>query len=310
VAAENLTWGWLIASALFFGGMGGGAFITAAVASYLTGDRFKEILKFGAYIGTVSALLCVLSFASDTPTPERSPFLYSNPNSMITFGTTVLTTIIPLGILYVTFLPPDSLPWLRLFFPWSRSNKARNIVEILLFLAGVSLISYTGIVLGAVAAKPFWSTPMLTALFFASGTSTAVMAIGFFAAFLYPQVTLESSKKMLVETLHRIDVADGYLVLIEILAITLYLLEMIYGPPAAANSAALLISGPLRFLFWGGFVFIGLAIPLLLLILLAWRGRARTFIRFYPGLMMVASVCVLAGGFIMRYLVLAAGQLA
>jgi formate-dependent nitrite reductase membrane component NrfD len=307
---EELTWSWPVAFALFFGGLGGGAFITAAVTSYLTQERWKDILKFGSYIGVISATLCILSFAADTPTPERAFFLYSNPGSMITFGSSVLTIIIPLGILYVTFLPPDSLPWLKSFFPWWSYRKARNIVELLVFIFGICLIGYTGIVLGVVASKPFWASPMMSALFFASGMSTAVMTIGLCISALYPYTLTESAKRMLVETLHRLNVANAYLVLIEMLAVFLYTVETAYGPPAAASAVMELIAGSLSFFFWGGFVTLGLLIPLVVAILSAWIGRTRAFIRFYPALMMVASVCVLAGGLTMRYLILTAGQLA
>ncbi|MCP8320517.1 MAG: polysulfide reductase NrfD [archaeon] len=309
--AYELAWGWEIAAAIFFGGLGGGAFILTAVTSFLTGNAYRDILKFGSYIGVLSAILCIFFFMLDLGAPERALFAYSNPSSMITIGTTILTVIIPLGLVYASFHLPDSLPRLKSMFIWSGNIRARTAIEVLAFIFGIGLVSYTGFVLGVILATPFWGSPLLAVLFFLSGVSTAIMAIGLLMTPLYTATKLERPKKALIEALHRLDVADGYMVVIELGALLAYVFTMLYSSEVlATRSAIILLSGSLSALFWGGVVVLGLLVPLLLLIFLAWRGRTAAYIRFYPPLLSIASISALVGGLLMRYTVVAAGQLA
>jgi len=308
--SQELPWGIHIALALFFGGLGGGSFIVAAVTSVISGEEFRDILKFGAYVGLLATALCGTFLSLHAGHPERLLYMYSNPTSMITFGATMITSVLFVGLIYATFLPPDSLPWLKSFLPWSVYVKPRKFFELLLFILGSGLAGYTGFVLALSRAEPFWETPLITALFYASGVSTALMAIGLCIAILRLVQVTEESRKLFVEMMHRLDVADGYMLLIEFGVAMLYVYTMLNSPSEVARaSAEALAFGELAPLFWGGFVFLGLIIPLLLLVLLAWKGRTAAFIRLYAPLMILAALCVLTGGAIMRFCFLAAGQL-
>lgn len=307
---EEIPWGLTIALALFFGGMGGGSFIVAAVTSFISGEEFRDILKFGAYIGVVATALCGTFLSLHAGHPERLLLMYNNPMSMITFGTVVITSILPIGLIYATFLPPDSLPWLKSFLPWSIYVRPRKFFELVLFILGSGLAGYTGMVLGVAWARPFWETPLITVLFYASGVSTALMAIGLCIAILRLVQVTEESRKLFVEMMHRLDVADGYLLAIEAGTAFLYLYIMMNSPSEMARaSAKALAFGELAPLFWGAFVLVGVIVPMVLLVLLAWRGRTAAFIKLYAPLMIVASICVLVGGVFMRYCFLVAGQL-
>ena len=70
---------------------------------------------------------------------------------------------------------------------------------------------------------------------------------------------------------------------------------------AAAQSVRELVAGRNAQLFWGCFVVLGLAVPFALDIVLALRRRP------LPGVVLFASACVLVGGFVMRFCVVAAG---
>ncbi|MCP8312077.1 MAG: polysulfide reductase NrfD [Candidatus Methylarchaceae archaeon HK01B] len=303
---EILPWGWPIAFALFFGGLGGGAFMLTSVTSFLTRDDFRDILKYGAIVGTVSAILAILAFIVDLGAPERALFVYSNPGSMITIGSTILAIIIPLGLVYSTFVPPDLL---KGRFPWSGNIRARTAVEVLMFILGAALAAYTGFVLGLVGSSPFWGSPLIEVLFILSGTSTAIMAIGLFMTPLYSATKVERAKKRLIEALHRLDLADGLLIIIELVIVMALVFTATGISEVAGMSADVLISGSLSTIFWGGVVGLGLALPLLILIFLAWRGRTAAYIRLYPPLLAIASISVLVGGLLMRYVIVIAGQI-
>lgn len=317
---EVIAWGWEIALALFFGGLGGGAFIIAVITSIISGDKYKEIIKFGNYVGVVGAILCILFFALDAGHPERAAFLYSNlPTSMISVGSTILSIIIPLGIVYVSYHPPEALPLvqtIKKWFFWTKSFMLRRFIEAVLFFVACGLVGYTSFVLGVVWAKPFWHTPLLVIVFFSSGISTGLMAIGLLSSFLYPVVQGEHPKKVIVEVLHRLDVADAYMVVIELGAIVSYVFGMYYGipivapkNPIAAASAATLLYGELSLIFWILVIVIGILTPLIGCILLAWKGRTARFIKWYPVVMAIIAICALVGGVFMRYSIVVAGQL-
>ena len=70
---------------------------------------------------------------------------------------------------------------------------------------------------------------------------------------------------------------------------------------AAAQSVRELVAGRNAQLFWGCFVVLGLAVPFALDVVLALRRRP------LPGVVLFASACVLVGGFVMRFCVVAAG---
>ncbi|MCP8323636.1 MAG: polysulfide reductase NrfD [Candidatus Methylarchaceae archaeon HK02M2] len=302
---EEFPWGWPIAFALFFGGLGGGAFMLTSVTSFLTRDDFKNILKFGVIVGTVSAILAVISFMIDLGAVERALSVYSNPSSMITIGTMILTIIIPLGLVYASFVPP-----VRLNFPWSGNIRARTAIEVLLFILGAALASYTGFVLGLVGSSPFWGSPLLEVLFVLSGASTAIMAIALFMTPLYSSTKMEVAKKRIIEALHRLDLADGLLIIIELAIVLTLVFTSAYSiSGATAASANSLISGSLSMIFWIGVIGLGLLVPLLILIFLAWKGRSAAYIRLYPPLLAVASISALVGGLLMRYSIVIAGQI-
>ena len=71
---------------------------------------------------------------------------------------------------------------------------------------------------------------------------------------------------------------------------------------ALAVSAEALVAGEAAWLFWGGFVLVGLAVPLVLDAVLA-RPRS-----VCPPLAIAAAACILVGGFAMRFCVVEAGM--
>jgi len=311
VVFEEVPWGIEPALAIFFGGLGGGSFIIASFTSYVAGEKFKEMMKFASYVGVVSAILCILFFSVHAGHPERAFNLYANfPSSMISFGSTVLSLIIPLGIIYASFLPPESLPFLKSFLPWHANVKARKLLEAVMFMLGVCLVAYTSFVLALAKVNAFWESPLIAVLFFASGVSTALMATGLCLAVLYHAQYVEASRKLYVEMMHRLDVADGYMLLLELGTALMYVYTMLHEPITAARLAATaLVYGELSALFWCGFIGLGILVPIILLVLLAWRGRSAAFIKLYAPLMALASLLVLIGGAVMRYVIVIAGQL-
>ena len=135
------------------------------------------------------------------------------------------------------------------------------------------VVGYTGVLLMATA-RPFWSgSPLMPWIFLASAYTTG-------AALLVLLGNREPG-------LHRISFNFA------IAEIVLVALHLIWTYPQAQNAVQAALSGDLARAFWG-FVVLGVALPLYL----EAQRRAAS----------LAAVLVLAGGFLLRYSIVYAGQ--
>ncbi|HET7771269.1 MAG TPA: NrfD/PsrC family molybdoenzyme membrane anchor subunit, partial [Chloroflexota bacterium] len=114
------------------------------------------------------------------------------------------------------------------------------------FVLGLALGTYTGLLLGTIGARPLWSTPVLPALFLASGLGAGL-------AFLAPFARGALRRRLLPFT---VGVA-----LAELLALGTYLLVLDRGSDAARTGVAVLLGGEYTAAFWLLVVFGGLIVP-------------------------------------------------
>jgi formate-dependent nitrite reductase membrane component NrfD len=147
-------------------------------------------------------------------------------------------------------------------------------------VGGLAVAGYTGVLVN-VTNLPVWSTsPWLGALFLFSGVSTGI-AFLLLVARRYPNTTIE-----------KLEEADNYLMILESIALALFLLGL-----GVIGSRFILGNLPVLALFLV-VVVVGLAVPFALRLMPRRPGA-------YVGL---ASACVLVGGFVLRWAVLAGPQ--
>ena len=151
-------------------------------------------------------------------------------------------------------------------------------LEIANVVLGIALGAYTGVLLAATGARVLWSTRLLAPLFLISGVSTAAAL-----AMLLP-ITPEEHRRV-----RRLDVIA---IAVELGLLALYLTE-----PAAA----VFRGGSYTALFWSFVVFGGLAVPLTIELIECRRRLHAT---------LAAPLLILAGGFALRWILVAAGQAA
>jgi formate-dependent nitrite reductase membrane component NrfD len=162
---------------------------------------------------------------------------------------------------------------------------------------------YTGILLGVVSARPFWNNPVLPMLFLVSalktGTSSICLIGYFFKGFGGRNLEhIEANKKVV----HSIDFV---LMILSIIAILLFVFGLYSSPRSSGEAAGLIMGGQFTFLFWGLVVVVGTLLPLCLELYEMFRAST---IRHNPWISGVVTLSVLAGGFILRYVVVYAGQ--
>jgi formate-dependent nitrite reductase membrane component NrfD len=216
---------------------------------------------------------------------------------------------------------PEALPALAKRFPVLVTisdfilARQRLIVGIGLsnLVLGVALGLYTGILLGTLGARPLWNTAVLGPLFLFSGLSTAAALLhGIlvltspsderpeFADFLLSMVSRWTQAKPLdtsmAPTLAR---ADNSFLTIELGLLGLLLIGHLTSTTVHQEAASLLLTGPYAAVFWVFVIGLGILLPLLLQHFeLAHRIRHT----------IMPSALVLAGGLVLRFVLVAAGQ--
>lgn len=281
---SEIQWAWPIAVALFFAGLGGGSFIASAAAEFTWRGRYKVFSRVAAYISVPALALGILILGLDLGRPERATNVFNNPTSIMTIGAALLSTTIPIALVsslcfYGKLKIPRRIEFLIL-----------GVGAILAF--GVTL--YTGLLLGILMSRPFWFTPVLPWLFVLSSLSTGLGAVelGVFRA--------EKQPGHLVDTMRKLEKNHVMLLTAELIILTAYLATV-----RAPRAVQLLLTGSLSGLFVGGVLIVGLLLPLGL----SFYSLKRINTPLARQLALTSSVLVLAGGLLLRYAILAAGQL-
>jgi formate-dependent nitrite reductase membrane component NrfD len=289
-------WSWEIPVYLFLGGLTAGIMCFAAYAVLtrkaddmpFTHDRFALWAPVALSVGMTALFLDL----------EHKLYVFRfytsfEPASPMSWGAWILILVYPLMVLQ-TFSTlrrgyPTLASWLeKLPFTSTAldvSEKFRLPIAALVIPLAVALGIYTGVLLSAFSARPFWNTGLLGPLFLVSGLSTA----GALALF---GTRLEREK-------HFFTRADITLIGIELMLIALLIINLGTGPAQQLEAVNLVLGGEYTVPFWIWFVLPGLLIPLVLEIF-ELRGMFR-----FP---FVASLLVLYGGFMLRYLTVELGQ--
>jgi len=291
-------WGPLIAWYLFLAGAGAGAYLVGVAADYL-GERYRPLVKPGVYLGAPLVAIGSLLLLLDLGAPLRFWRGFFRPgSSMISVGIIIISVFIILGAIHIAVLL-FKLPVSRRALRWLGGINA-------LFALGTAI--YTGLLLGVVKAVPFWNTPMLPLLFLVSALSTgvgAVLLVVGLQRWVAPK-SVEAEGEQVTESVHALARVDLPLIVTELLVLFFLLFVMAASTSVAAESARYLVAGGYAVAFWLGVVVIGLLVPVTLEAWSLTRGKGLSLARL-ADLGVVTGLCLLVGGLILRYAVLAAG---
>jgi formate-dependent nitrite reductase membrane component NrfD len=280
-------WGWLVVLYLFLGSLAGGCYFLAALIDLAGRPEDRPLARLGYYAAFTSLLIGGILLAFDLTRPERfwhlllqshtfRPMFKSwSPMSigswaLVTFGVFALVS-------FVGALAEDGR------VSWRAARRLRapgllaRVIAVIGGLLGLYVAGYTGVLL-AVTNRPIWSdTPLLGMLFVVSAASMS--------AALMILLARRSDRTAMpgVLALHRIDTWVLALELLVLIALVISL-----GPVARAwlNAWGLL-------LFFGVIV-AGVLAPLALSWRRDWLGDRN---------MTAAAALVLAGGFILRMVI-------
>jgi protein NrfD len=290
-------WGWEISVYLFLGGLAAGIMFFSALMLLLNKDEEAPFSVNGlALLGPV-----VLSLGMTTLFLDLSHKLFVwrfyttfEPTSPMSYGAWILILFYPVGILQILSTIRKGYPTVANLVSDIRPvanlldlvERHRRLIAWLAIPIAVSLGIYTGILLSAFSARPFWNTGLLGPLFLVSGLSTG--------AALTALIARQHSERRLLTRI------DAGLIVVELLIVALLLINLTTGTKPQLDAAAMLMGGSYTGWFWVVFVALGLLVPLLLEYFEI-RGSVRS-------IAILAPVLVLLGGYVLRAITVDLGQ--
>lgn len=300
---KSADWPILIDLYFFFGGLAGGAFVIATLASLFDGRRSRDVVRIGYYVAFLAVLPCPILLIVDLGTPSRFLNMLMVSKPTLAIGQTVWA----LGPFHFKpYSPMSAGAWGLMLFSacafvcaaetWlaDRRNRPMPLVRTLAGLAGAGagffLAAYPGVLLGATARPLFIGAHWLGALFLAVGAATGGAAIALVLARLVGEAGV----------VRRVMRATSLALVVQLVALALIVISVATTGSAGLNAALMrLVAGSHALAFWAA-VSIGIAAPLLLQ-----RGLIGARLANPAA---VYAMLVLAGGFLVKYVLLAAGQ--
>lgn len=279
LSLTNLTdlvpWGLWIAVDLSAIALGAGAFLLSAAVYLLKLRQFQPVARTAVFIGLICYSVAMMMLLMDIGRPDRfwHGFVFWNPHSPLWEVTMCVG-------LYFTVLTLEVLPiigeaeWVKKNLPWisGRLTSIHHFAPILAVAGlGLSMLhqSSLGATYGVLLARPIWYRPGLAVLFIvsamAAGPSLTVFASKV-AARLTPRATIDR------DSLDRLAHFIGW-----VLVAYLYLrfwdaFSMVYTyQPGRTEGLNMLTKGTLSFNFWVLEIFLGIIVPIIILL----NGRFR-----------------------------------
>ncbi|MEW6526880.1 MAG: NrfD/PsrC family molybdoenzyme membrane anchor subunit [Spirochaetota bacterium] len=300
-------WRWEVPLYLFLGGLTAGILIIAAWM--ILKDKEKEFPFSTNKLILLSPIILSIGMFFLFLDLDHKLYVWRfytafRITSVMSWGAWILILVYPLSmVLLLATVKKGYAEYYQKFSTWlkgTKYNKLSPIIEKLInwsekykkpvamaaIPVGILLGIYTGILLSAFSARPFWNSGLLGFLFLISGLSTGAALIILLAK--------EHHERIFITKL------DIGFITIEAIILVLYIFGMLSSSLQHIDAIQLILGGELTPVFWSFVFAIGMIIPLALEIL-ELRGKA------IP--VHIAASLVLIGGLALRFIFVEAGQI-
>lgn len=309
---KNPHWPLIIDLYFFLVGLAAGAFIVAGIAELFGRREDRVVTKVGSYLALLALIPGPILLIIDLGMPNRflHMLMVSKPYGAQAISQQWAITIGPFHI--KPYSPMNLGAWALLGFGLcafvtsltlfledkggGNFSGIRKVFGAIGSLFGFFVAAYPGQLLAATA-RPFWTDARpMGALFLAVGATTGMAAVALVLSLMGPEVGRNLAKVRRAYTIA---------LFIQILALFAVFLAMQGAPAWSRDVFRVMWSGPYAFFFWVGAVILGIVVPLVL----EFRDG---FLKGYPGrakgLVAVAAILILLGGFLIKYVIAVAGQ--
>ncbi|MFQ5974354.1 MAG: NrfD/PsrC family molybdoenzyme membrane anchor subunit [Alphaproteobacteria bacterium] len=311
----ELIWGMPVIAYLFLAGLGAGAGTVGSSVLLRGGGGARgihlEVARYGAFIAPLPVIIGCLLLIFELGSFEAGHWfkwlnLYRVINlSPMSIGTWLLTVFIVTSVVYAyTFIPNA---------PVLGENRLplRRILAWVNVPVGIGVAVYTGVLLGAMPSRPFWNSPVLALLFLVSALSMGIAAILLARAIFHRRRDREEIERQYRDSGYLLTASDVLLLGFELMVVFLFLMFAYLTVGDVRHAIAVILpQGELATLFWVGFVLVGLVLPALIEL-----GYVIPRLLYHKpfaaprGVEIVVPIIVLIGGFVLRYVVVVAGQI-
>ncbi|MCL2882908.1 MAG: polysulfide reductase NrfD [Coriobacteriia bacterium] len=288
-----MVWGSMLAWYLFLAGLAAGAYATSAIANLKSPDSTKKLQLVGRLIAPIAIivglLLLIIDARAGFQNPARFFYLLTNWNSVMTWGTAILVvfTLFAVVSLILALLKkpiPKAFDWIGI-------------------IAAICTAVYTGVLIGVVQTYPLWNSSVLPVLFAVSAFSAGLAGTLLIS-------TLFAHKE--IENLGMLKRYHFVLPIVEVVLIAGLLYMTTKRGTGSGDSVSLLLSGNLAPMFWGGLIAAGILVPIIIgvfSLIMSNRSKNSEAAGASGGVLAldaIGDIGILIGGFLLRYLILAA----
>ncbi len=280
------TFGTLIAIYFYLTGLSAGSFVLSTLAYVFGVDKYKPIGKIGVILAALFLILAPVALLIHVGQPLKAwhLFVHLNVTSPITWGSFLLT-LYPINcVIYGWFMFKGNHKMTRLFGTIG--------IPLAVFVHG-----YTGFILALGKARALWNTALMPFLFLVSAMVSGIALMIIIS--LIKDRFFSREKKVNHELIFGLGNLLAAMILIDLFLVLSDVLVLLVSHTEAQEAAHLLLRGKFSVLFIWVENIMGKVFPVLLLLLPRLRNLTTVTI---------ASIMVIVGIFIMRYVVVLGGE--
>jgi len=295
---NEITWEVPVAVDLFFAGVGAGSFCLAAIAARKNGPGWEACSRMSSLLAPLAVVigLCMLILDLRNKTRFWVTLRVLNVDSPMSIGVWLLSSFFLVSLLFAVCELPRStrqrIPWIGTLSVWDR-REWKNALGIIGILLALGVAVYTGVLL-LVSIIPLWRNLSLPILFFLSA-----MCTGFAGGSLLTMLSTRKRNPDAMKAPIRYIKRSYRVILPFYLFAALAFVISLSLSSASRTEAIHLITGWSGLIWWAGVIALGIIAPLILVMR---RGE----IRFNQCWFLFG--CVLISGFLLRIVLVLAGQ--
>lgn len=304
---HSLTWNYLIAIYLFTAGLSAGAAILGSLGDIARGID-ERITRVAVYLAPFPVLIGLLCLILDLHRPWNFFQVLIHYN---------ITSVMSWGAFFLLVFPIIAFAYAGLVY-WNINGPIRKLAAWLEMLLGLGIGIYAGLLLAAIYTNPVWGNPIIAILFLVSALSTGICMVilggkhwdeledntlgRILPEDILPEPNSLNFDNEIVKTLLKVD---SLIIVIEILVILTLIVSWKLLPNGYLALGAV-VTGGYYLWFWFGVIVLGLIAPLILGLLELLEAAD-----YLDGsvVSIMEPILVLAGGFILRYVIVYGGQL-